>query len=240
LSDSIRRRLIVYAKRPLPGRAKTRLGRAVGMEQAAGVYARLLYGYLLDVVGANWQDVEIELSVADAADVAFFTDAFPEIQVVHQVGASLGERMMRSFVDAFDQGIDAVVLTGSDIPGLNSTHIEDALAVLRDHDVALGPATDGGYYLIGMCAPGADLFSDIAWSTPDVLAQTASRAQALGLPLGHVATLSDIDYEPEYRAWRRAMTQRLETLSHRPRPDCKDQRQQIIWRSEPRLGGGAR
>lgn len=201
------RRLIIYAKCPLPGQAKTRLGRAIGMEVAAGVYARLLYGYLLDVVATRPAEADIELSVADAADVAFYADAFPEIRVVPQVGADLGERMLCSFRDAFHNGVTQVVLTGSDIPGLTGAHVSDAFAALAAHDVVLGPATDGGYYLIGMNAPGADLFSDMAWSTADVLTHTLSRAASRGLSVQQVARLSDIDHESEFRIWRDGLRQ---------------------------------
>nr|MBC8444702.1 DUF2064 domain-containing protein [Chloroflexota bacterium] len=122
----MKRHLIVYAKRPLPGYAKTRLGVVIGAEQAAGVYARLLYGYLLDLLRADLGNARIELSVASSADVPFFAAAFPELAVRPQVTGNLGQRMAASFAQGFAEGAEAVVLTGSDIPGLDSRLVRAA------------------------------------------------------------------------------------------------------------------
>ena len=101
------RHLIVYAKRPLPGQAKTRLGACIGPEEAAGVYARLLYGYLLDIIahhqGISDRDAlvgRLELSVASPDDVGFFSLAFPEFLVRPQIKGDLGQRMAHSFNQA--------------------------------------------------------------------------------------------------------------------------------------------
>jgi rSAM/selenodomain-associated transferase 1 len=198
------RHLIVYAKRPLPGYAKTRLGAAIGAEQAAGVYARLVYTYLLDLVRANL-DAQIELSVASPADVPFFAEAFPELHVRPQVAGDLGQRMMASFVQAFAEGAQQVVLTGSDIPGLDSALVCAAFDALGTAPIVIGPAIDGGYYLIGMRAPGANLFEDIAWSSEHVLAQTEALARARGLAVARVAEQRDVDVRDEFVLWRRQL-----------------------------------
>ncbi len=200
----MRRRLIIYAKRPLAGYAKTRLAADLGAEAAAGVYARLLYTYLLDVARADLDGTEITLSVAASDDVAFFAEAFPAFHVRSQVDGDLGTRMHTSFQRAFDAGAGRTVLTGSDVLGLDAARVRRAFAALEDSVAVVGPAADGGYYLIGMRAPGADLFSDVAWSTGDVLAQTKARAEALGLSMARLSTLTDIDTLADYRAWRDA------------------------------------
>ncbi|MBN1260004.1 MAG: TIGR04282 family arsenosugar biosynthesis glycosyltransferase [Anaerolineae bacterium] len=198
----IPRRLIVYAKRPLPGYAKTRLGATLGEEAAAGVYSRLLYAYLLDLVSTALPATHLVLSVANPADVAFFAGAFPEIEVCPQVSGDLGMRMAASFAEAFWEGAEEVVLTGSDIPALESKLIMIAFERLATHDAVIGPAADGGYYLIGMRSPGADLFRNIAWSTDRVLSQTEALAQSLGLSLGRLPTLHDLDTATAYARWR--------------------------------------
>lgn len=104
------RYLIVYAKRPLPGCAKTRLGKGIGTENAAGLYARLLYGYLIDLVYARLENTEIELSVASPDDVPFFSSAFPELRVHPQIDGDLGQRMAAFFAQAFDRGAASVCL----------------------------------------------------------------------------------------------------------------------------------
>ncbi|MBN1812734.1 MAG: TIGR04282 family arsenosugar biosynthesis glycosyltransferase [Anaerolineae bacterium] len=196
------RYLIVYAKRPLPGYAKTRLGKGIGTENAAGLYARLLYGYLIDLVYARLENTEIELSVASPDDVPFFSSAFPELRVHPQIDGDLGQRMAASFAQAFDRGAASVVLTGSDIPGLDSTLVRTAFQTLEAAPVVLGPATDGGYYLIGMRTPCASLFEGVAWSTDRTLAQTEALARAQGLEVATLSTLYDIDTRTEYERWR--------------------------------------
>jgi hypothetical protein len=198
----LRQHLIVYAKRPLPGYAKTRLGAAIGAEQAAGVYARLLYTYLLDLLRADLPDTRIELAVACPADVPFFADAFPELAVRPQVQGDLGQRMAASFAQAFAQGADAVVLTGSDIPGLDCHLVQAAFDALETAPVVLGPAADGGYYLIGLRAPGAPLFDGIEWGTDQVLAQTEALIQARGISAIYLPEQFDVDTADELLRFR--------------------------------------
>ena len=199
----MKRHLIVYAKRPFPGYAKTRLGANIGAEQAAGVYARLLYAYLLDLLHADLADTRIELSVASLADVPFFADAFPELVVRAQIEGGLGQRMADSFAQAFAAGAETVVLTGSDIPGLDSRIVRAAFHVLETAPVAIAPASDGGYYLIGMRAPGAHLFEGIEWSSDRVLAQTEALADAQGLEMAYLPEQFDIDSVEEFERWQR-------------------------------------
>ena len=194
-------RLIVYAKRPLPGYAKIRLGEALGAEQAAGVYARLLYTYLAGLLSLGHSGVQVELSVAAPADVPFFAAAFPEFLVRPQVEGDLGTRMAASFAQAFQEGAAAVVLTGSDIPNLDAALVARAFQLLERTPAVIGPAADGGYYLLGLQPPGADLFSGIAGSTDLVLARTTARAQAAGLPLAHLPELLDVDPIAAYARW---------------------------------------
>ena len=201
----MRRHLIVYAKRPLPGYAKTRLGAAIGAEQGAGVYARLLYGYLLDLLRADLGNARIELSVASSADVPFFAAAFPELAVRPQVTGNLGQRMAASFAQGFAEGAEAVVLTGSDIPGLDSRLVRAAFDALTGAPVVIGPARDGGYYLIGICAPGGSLFDGIEWSTERVLAQTEALAQSQDLTMSYLPELDDVDTGKEFERWQRAI-----------------------------------
>ncbi|MFP4346177.1 MAG: TIGR04282 family arsenosugar biosynthesis glycosyltransferase [Anaerolineales bacterium] len=204
----MRRHLIVYARAPLPERTKTRLGAGLGAEAAAGIYARLLYGYLYDLLRAPLPDLRLELSVSTPTERSYFTDAFPEFEVTSQVGGDLGRRMWASFCRAFERGSESVVLTGSDLPGLSTHHVQAALEALEEVPVVLGPATDGGYYLVGMRSPGADLFQGISWSTERVLAQTEALAQQEALTTRRVSTLQDIDVTAEYVLWREQLLEK--------------------------------
>lgn len=198
----MRRHLVVYAKRPLPGYAKTRLGASIGEDAAAGVYTRLLCEYLLDLTRADFEDTAIELSVAQTDDVPFFSGAFPELAVRPQVEGDLGTRMEASFRQAFGAGAETVVLTGTDIPGLSSLTVQEAFRKLEEVPVVIGPAEDGGYYLMGMRAPGAPLFREIAWSSERVLAQTEALARECGREIGYLPRRWDVDTGADLVRWR--------------------------------------
>lgn len=200
--DPCRRRLIVYAKRPMAGYAKTRLAQELGTESAAGFYARLLFRYLGALVTANWRrPVEIQIAAAAASDADFFQGGFPELSVVAQAKGDLGARMAYSFEAAFAEEAEQVVLTGSDIPDLGPALIEKAFAELDKAELVLGPAEDGGYYLIGMRAPGLPVFEGIKWSTDQVLAQTVALARATADRVAYLCTLYDVDDGAAYRSW---------------------------------------
>lgn len=100
----MKKHLIVYAKRPLAGYAKTRLGEKIGLEESAGIYARLLYQCLLELVELDRNEISIELSLASSSDISFFKLAFPEFMVSTQVGLDLGQRFSQSFKKAFENG----------------------------------------------------------------------------------------------------------------------------------------
>lgn len=206
--------LVVFAKRPLAGYAKTRLGDDLGDEPAAGVYARLLYAYLGDLVRADFPNTAIELAVAEAEDAPYFEDAFPEFIVRPQISGDLGARLAHSFELAFAEGATSVIITGSDIPDLTASIVHrafDALRMPTDSGAlpgVIGPAVDGGYYLIGMQAPGADLFTDITWSTAQVLTETLARAARFNVHLVQISALMDIDTLADYEDWRATLRSR--------------------------------
>ncbi len=207
----MKQRLIIYAKRPLGRYAKTRLGAEIGTEQAAGVYARLLYTLLIDVTSADLPNTVLELSVAAPEDIAYFESAFPEFMVRAQLTGNLGTRMAHTFAHAFEAGAESVVLCGSDIPDLTAAVLKQAFAALDIPDESgaipgvIGPAADGGYYLIGMRAPGAPLFEGIAWSTAAVLAQTLALARRHHVRLTRLPSLSDVDVSTDYDTWRKSL-----------------------------------
>jgi hypothetical protein len=205
VNPNARQRLIVYAKRPLPGYAKTRLGAAIGATPAAGVYTRLLYTYLLDLLRADLAGTCIELSVASPADVPFFADAFPELVVRPQIKGNLGQRMAASFAQAFAAGAESVVLTGSDVPDLGSRIVHAAFHALETAPVVIGPASDGGYYLIGMRAPGAPLFEGVEWGSQRVRAQTRALAHARGMAVSYLPEQFDVDLVEDWKRWQQQL-----------------------------------
>lgn len=198
-------RLVVFARAPLPGQAKTRLAASIGEAQAAGVYARLLYTYLLDLTKADGADIDVEVSVASPTDLPFFAEAFPEFDLRAQVGGDLGARLAAAFQEAFSGGARSVVVTASDTPALDAAVVRTAFQTLEHAPAVIGPCPDGGYYLIGMRAPGAPLFQGVDWGTNRVLEQTERLAHAEGLKIVRLEEHRDIDSGEDLAIWRHAI-----------------------------------
>jgi rSAM/selenodomain-associated transferase 1 len=190
--DRASKRLIVFVKAPRPGQVKTRLIAAFGAEPAALLY-RLLAEEVIRRTTPAGRSYERALAFTPA-------DARPEVEawlagetLVAQAPGDLGERMAQAFERAFDEGARQVVLIGSDAPTVSESHISRAFAMLRQAELVLGPARDGGYYLIGLKRPRPRLFADIPWSTPSVLQATLQRAAELRLSVGLLELLADVD-----------------------------------------------
>jgi glycosyltransferase A (GT-A) superfamily protein (DUF2064 family) len=108
--------------------------------------------------------------------------------------------MRTAFDLRFGEGADRVLVVGSDLPKLGVDHLRSAERALDAADVALGPAADGGYWLVAQKRPGVDLFSGIPWSSPDTLAATRRRLEALGATWVELDRLNDLDTEADLRA----------------------------------------
>ncbi|MBX7527806.1 TIGR04282 family arsenosugar biosynthesis glycosyltransferase [Qipengyuania vesicularis] len=175
-------RLSIFARLPVPGKVKTRLIPALGEEGAARLYARLL---VQTVEEARESGLAFELRVTGGEIAAFHELLGPDVSVVDQGEGDLGERMARVEAPA--------LLIGSDCPGVTAPLLRAAADALDDRRVVLGPANDGGYYLIGYREPVPFLFEDMAWSTPAVLPETLARLVARGMGPAILPELTDID-----------------------------------------------
>lgn len=188
------RSVLVFAKPPVPGKAKTRLAADVGDDEAVRIYRALGRAVVDAVRGGPWKVVAwVDPCTDDALERvrAWFE---PEGLIFRlQEGGTLGERMANALADALiDRGMACVV--GTDIPGIDRATIAEVFRRLGTADVVIGPATDGGYYLIGMRRVEPALFQGIEWSTSSVLASTLASADALGLSVSLLEPLSDVDY----------------------------------------------
>ncbi|MBW2277119.1 MAG: TIGR04282 family arsenosugar biosynthesis glycosyltransferase, partial [Deltaproteobacteria bacterium] len=187
-------RLILMTRFPVPGKAKTRLVPVLGAEGAALLHRRMTER-TLEIASAvdTEQPTEIEVCYTDAAQSQMREWLGPNVQLRDQHPGDLGQRMWHAFAAAFDDGATTAVLIGADTPDLNADHLRLAFDSLRDNDLVLGPAEDGGYYLIGLSRPIPELFHDVPWSTDRVAEQTLQIAVELVLKIAQLDMLSDVD-----------------------------------------------
>jgi hypothetical protein len=193
-------KLIVFVKAPRPGTVKTRLASSLGAAAACAAYRRLV-GTLLRRL-ATLGNVELCFTPDDAGS-EILSWARPKWGLRAQGGGDLGARLDRAFQRAFTEGAGRVVVIGSDCPDVAASDIHAGWAALHSHDVVLGPAADGGYWLIGLRAPHPELFTGISWSTAAVLPETRARCGSAGLTTHLLRKLSDVDTEVD---WRRFLT----------------------------------
>jgi rSAM/selenodomain-associated transferase 1 len=185
--------LAVMCKEPQRGKVKTRLAVAIGDDLATELYRCALADTLL--LASSIDDVTHVLSYAPPTrdGQRYFEQAAPSFALIPQQGATLGERISGTLAPLL-KNYSPVVLIGSDSPDLPAEFITRAFEVLRDTaDVVLGPASDGGYYLIGLRSMCPNLFEGIAWSTAVVAQQTRERAAEAGLQLVSLPRWHDLD-----------------------------------------------
>ena len=185
--------LVVMTKAPQPGRSKTRLVPPLSSVEAAELAAALLADQLEHLARFSGANLFISYAPASAA-VSFKNYQAQGFTCFPQEGDSLGERMSHAFTHVFHSSFAPVVLIGSDLPAVPHEFLDRAYESLdAGADVVLGPAADGGYYLIGMNRPIGDVFLNIRWSRDDVLARTVKKIAALGLRYELVPSWYDID-----------------------------------------------
>lgn len=191
--------LMIFAKNPDLGKVKTRLARSIGDEKALYIYLKLL---------------EHTHSIAqriNADKAIFYSERVEDFDLLDyykfpkylQKGDSLGERMDRAFGSAFAQSYERVVIIGSDCYELSDEIIESAFEALENHEVVVGPARDGGYYLLGMNRHYPHFFRNKTWSTADVFLDTLLDIKKLKLSYKILPTLSDVDEENDLGELRR-------------------------------------
>jgi rSAM/selenodomain-associated transferase 1 len=189
-----RTELVVMAKAPEAGRAKTRLVPALGPDGAARLAARLLEHALAGARAARFDAVVLACAPDTAHEAFAAQQAQGGVVLVAQGDGDLGARMRRQFERAFAAGAGRVVLIGTDIPALDAATLDRAADALADTDAVFAPAADGGYGLIGLrgVAP-AWLFDAMPWSTPAVMAATRQRLARAGWRHVELPLVHDID-----------------------------------------------
>lgn len=191
-------KLIVFVKAPRPGTVKTRLAQAIGPESACAAYITLVEATLAQLTALT--DVELRFSPDDAV-----SEIKPWLRASWrarpQGAGDLGARLHAAFTEAFGGGAERVTIIGSDCPKVTTRDIKASWAALGAHDLVLGPAKDGGYWLIALRGPQRALFEGIHWSTDRVLRETLDRAAAAQQRVQLLRELEDVDTEAQWRAF---------------------------------------
>jgi rSAM/selenodomain-associated transferase 1 len=184
--------VIVFAKAPRPGQAKTRLIPTLGAQGAARLAERLLHATVEQAVRAGIGPVV--LCVAPDRDHAAFSAALQAgpVTIVDQGEGDLGQRMARAFERVLAEQPQALLI-GTDAPGLDAAYLRQAAQALAAADAVFGPAADGGYTLVGLKRPVPELFAAMSWSQPRVMADTRERLTAQQLHHVELPLLHDID-----------------------------------------------
>jgi uncharacterized protein len=197
-------RLIIFTRYPEPGKAKTRLIPALGDVAAADLH-RQMTEQTLDRVKLLQQShpVSVEVWFAGGDRDRMQTWLGADLQYQPQPEGDLGSRMRQAFQVGFDRGVKASIIVGTDCPELTVAVLTAAFQALQQTDLVLGPATDGGYYLIGLRRSAPELFESISWSTERVFQQTVAVASKLNLSLSCLPMLADVDRPEDLPVWDR-------------------------------------
>ncbi len=202
--------LIIFTRYPVPGQAKTRLIPALKAWGAADLHRQMTEHTLAQVRQFRATNpLSIEVHYAGSRDHNRMAD-WLGADLVYQLqsGADLGERMVQSLRSVFDSSLQSghdrhpgAIIIGTDCPGINPALLKLAFEHLHSADLVLGPAIDGGYYLIGLSRLIPELFVGINWSTVEVLRQTVEIANQLGLKVAYLPSLADIDRPEDLPVW---------------------------------------
>lgn len=186
--------LMLFTRYPEAGKTKTRLIPHLGAQRAA-LLQRRMTEHIVTELRPPQQDspwaLEVHFAGGSVGEMWRWLGAGLTYRA--QPGGDLGDRLQQTFARGFRQQRERIVVIGSDCPAITANHVEQAFRALQRHQVVLGPAQDGGYYLVGLSRPCDPLFQNIAWSTPQVLEQTVAIATRLQLSLTTLEPLPDID-----------------------------------------------
>jgi uncharacterized protein len=182
--------LIIFTRYPEPGKTKTRLIPALGELGAAQLHRRMAEHTMAQ---ARALSCAIEVWYVGGTEELMQDWLGKDLRYREQPAGDLGDRMCAAFRSAFDQGYQSVTIVGTDCPGITTALLAQGFAELQNQVVAIGPAIDGGYYLIGLQRLVPELFQGIAWSTATVFSETLAIAEQFQLPTYLLPSLPDID-----------------------------------------------
>ncbi|MDO7170822.1 TIGR04282 family arsenosugar biosynthesis glycosyltransferase [Mariniflexile sp. AS56] len=185
--------VIVFVKNIKLGKVKTRLAKTIGNQAAFEVYTELV-----KVTEKATKNLPIDTHIYFSE--AIVEDGWEHCKKAVQEGVDLGERMKNAFKKGFDAGYERIVLIGSDLPDINSNHIETGLQALNSNNVVFGPALDGGYYLVGFSKFHECVFQNKPWSQPHLLEVSLTELKQNNVSFTLLDTLNDIDTFDDLKA----------------------------------------
>jgi len=196
-------RLIIFTRYPEEGLTKTRLIPILGAKGAATLH-RQMTEYTLSKVRELQNNYPLSIEVCFTGGNLSLMQHWLGSDIIYQPQGEgdLGSRMARSLSVAFQDNIARVVIIGTDCPGLNAQLLKKAFHQLRSHNLVLGPAIDGGYYLIGLHYLRLELFTGINWGTDGVFQSTVNIANKLDLSIAYLPQLADIDRPEDLPIWK--------------------------------------
>ena len=196
--------LIIFSRYPEPGKTKTRMIPALGALGAAELQRKMTEHTLKTAIALKLsRNLAIEVHFAGGNIQSMTKWLGEDFDYIPQVSGDLGHKMHSSFERAFALGSQRVVIIGTDCPDIEQTILTQAFDSLERHDLVLGVAEDGGYYLIGLNQPITELFQNIIWGTEQVLNQTQNIAQQLKLNVYYLPTLADVDRPEDLKIWQK-------------------------------------
>ena len=189
--------VLVFAKAPISGTVKTRLAFVIGNKKALWIYKKLLYKTDSELKKLS-QDVVVYYHGGPST---LFKKIFLTFQKKIQLGDDLGERMQNAFQWSFDKGYERILIIGTDLWDLSKPLLENAFKQLDSNDYVIGPASDGGYYLLGCKKFTKHLFTEKKWGSPEVYHQTMKELMGKSVAIldkkNDIDTLEDLEQSPE-------------------------------------------
>ncbi len=238
---TMKNRLIIFTRYPQPGKAKTRLIPALGAEGAADLQ-RQMTEHTLDAMRPLVEKgvgVQVLFDGAEAGEMIQWLGE--DLDLVPQGEGDLGDRMRRAFSGFFETGVERVVVIGTDCPSLDSENVTEAFDLLEENTIVIGPATDGGYYLIGIRsdAPGwlyELVFQNIPWGTDQVFNVTVNALAETGLDLGLLDEKADVDEPEDLVHWENVLSTQYPVPSTQEKTDLRISVIVPTFNEEERIG----
>lgn len=203
--------LILFTRYPMAGKAKTRLIPALGGEGAAQLQKKMTQHILGQGRAFREKYPEAKIEIHHSGGNLSLLQAWlgEDLNYIPQGEGDLGKKMYFAFDMSFSEGAEKALIAGSDCPLLTPKIFEQAFQELDNHDLVLGPALDGGYYLIALKKAIREIFEDIVWGKEQVLASTLKKAESLKLKVKLLEEMSDVDYPEDLWVWEKASGEKL-------------------------------